>query len=63
MRIELKDYLVEDKYGRDLAFELPMIAIFSSAPNIPGAAIKRAKHVYDFSRLKSRHVEKIRLPR
>lgn len=63
MRIELKDYLVEDKYARDLAYELPLIAIFSSAPNKPGAAIMRAKHKYDFSRLRSRHVKNIRMPK
>ena len=61
MRIELKDYLVEDKYAQNLAYELPLIAILSSAPNKPGAAIKQAKHAYDFSRLRSRHVKNVRL--
>jgi len=61
MRIELKDYLVEDKYAQNLAYELPLIAILSSSPNKPGATIKQTRHVYDFSRLRSRYIKNVKL--
>lgn len=61
MRIELKDYFIEDKEAQKLAYDLPAIAVFSSAPKRPGAVIKQASHK-KFKNLKSRHVEKVRLP-
>jgi len=61
MRIELKDYLVEDKYAQNLAYELPLIAILSSAPNKPGAVIKQLRHKYEFKNLRSRHIKNVRL--
>jgi len=61
MKLYLKDYLVEDKEAQKLAYDLPAIAIFSSAPKRPGAVIKQSSHI-KWKNLRSRHVEKVRIP-
>jgi hypothetical protein len=66
MKLYLKDHFdlltpAEDKEAQELVYDLPIMAVLSSAPKIPGAVIKQANHI-KFKNLRSRHVVRVRLP-